>query len=202
MRKTTTFLMTLLVMSLVFCQNQKATTENGKNVILNSDGTWIFDEASKTAQKNLDFNDCTNWIKVVEDNVTGKSYTVIKDNLIVSKDGGKKGFAINLMLITKGPIILGIKAIGAGGCIDKGDKINILFTDGSRLELNSDGDFNCKGNVTVYFGDRFGKKKQLIELQTKKIDIIRVWTNNSYVEEKFDNNQAEQFKNVISCLGK
>lgn len=185
-----------------FGQTQKATTENGKKVILNSDGTWKYADTVKTAPTNLDPNDCSNWIKTEEDKVSGKSYTLMKEYLIVSKDGGKKGFGISLMLSGKNSIILSIKAVGAGGCIDKGAKINILFTDGTRLELASDGDFNCKGNATVYFGDVFGKKKQLAELQTKKIDVMRVWTSDSYVEEKFEDEQAEQFKNALNCLTK
>ncbi len=33
-----------------------------------------------------------------------------------------------------GGLILVIQAVGAVSCIDEGEKINILFTDGSRLE--------------------------------------------------------------------
>ncbi|MCA0429200.1 MAG: hypothetical protein LCH32_01720 [Bacteroidetes bacterium] len=199
---TTTLLMVLMTMTFVFGQTQKATTENGKKVILNSDGTWKYADTVKTAQTNLDPNDCSNWIKTEEDKVSGKSYTSMKDYLVISQDGGKKGFGINLMLSGNNSIIFSIKAAGAGGCIDKGAKINILFTDGTRMELASDGDFNCKGNATVYFGGVFGKKSQLNELKGKKIDTMRVWTSDSYVEQKFEDDQAEQFKNALNCLTK
>jgi hypothetical protein len=192
----------LLSVTFAFGQTQKATTENGKKVILNEDGTWKYADTVKSASTNLDPNDCSNWIKTEEDKVSGKSYTTMKEYLVVSKDGGKKGFGISLMLSGKGSIILSIKAVGAGSCIDRGAKINILFTDGSRLELSTDGDFNCKGNATIYFGNVFGKKKQLAELQTKKIDVMRVWTSDSYIEEKFEDEQAEQFKNSLNCLTK
>ncbi len=65
-----------------------------------------------------------------------------------------------------------IQAVGAGSCIDEGSKINILFTDGTRLELVSEDDYNCKGKATAYFGDVFGKKTQLAELKTKKIQTM------------------------------
>lgn len=199
---TTSLLMFLIAMTFAFGQTQKATAENGKKVILNFDGTWKYADTVKTAQTYLNPNDCLNWIKTVEDKVSGKSFTSMKDYLVLSQDGGKKGFGINLMLSNSNSIIFSIKAAGAGSCIDKGAKINILFTDGTRMELASDGDFNCKGNSTIYFGGSFGEKSQLNEIKVKKIDIMRVWTSDSYVEQKFDPDQAEQFKNALNCLTK
>jgi hypothetical protein len=196
----TIFLTIILSISFAFGQSQKATTENGKRVILKSDGTWLYADTVKTVQANLDPNDCTNWIKTTEDKVSGETYTSMKDHLVVSQDGGKKGFGISLMLSGNNSIIFSIKTVGAGSCIDKGAKINILFTDGTRMELASDGDFNCKGNSTVYFGGIFGKKSQLNELKEKKIDTMRVWTSDSYVEQKFEIDQAEQLKNSLNCL--
>ena len=201
MRKTTTTLLTVfMTMTFAFGQTQ-ATTEKGKKVILNSDGTWKYADTVKTFKTNLDPSDCSNWIKTEEDKVSGHSFTTIKDYLIVSQDGGKKGFGINLML-SGNSIILSVKAKGASGCIDEGAKMNILFTDGSRMELNTDGKFNCKGDASVYFGGTFGKKKQLNELKEKKIDVMRIWTSDGHVEQKFEDDQAEQFKNALNCLTK
>jgi len=197
-----TLMTVLMTVIFAFGQTQNATTDNGKKVILNSDGTWVYANTENKTQTNLDPNDCSNWIKTEEDKVSGKSYTGMKDYLIVSKDGGKKGFGIDLLLSGKGSIIFSIKAVGAGSCIDEGNKINILFTDGTRMELASEIDFNCKGNATVYFGDVFGKKSQLNELKTKKIDVMRVWTSDSYVEEKFEPEQSEHFINALNCLTK
>ncbi len=196
----TTLLTVLTALTFVFGQNQNATTESGKKVILLQNGTWKYTDTVKNDQSKLDPNDCSNWIKTEEDKVEGKSFTTIKDYLIVSKDGGKNGFGIYLMQSSDRSVILSIDVVGAGRCIDKGAKINILFTDGSRLELFTDGDFNCKGNATVYFGGIFGKKNELSDLKEKKIDIMRVWTSDSYVEEKFTDDQAVQFKNALNCL--
>lgn len=198
----TTLLLLVIFFRISYGQTQFATTDNGKKVILAKDGTWKYADTVKTQESTLDPNDCSNWIKVEEDKVAGTSYEVIKEYLIVSKDGGTKGFGIDLMKSSRGSVILSIKAAGGGGCIDKGQKINILFTDGSRIELHTDGDFNCKGKATVYFGGMFGKKSELKELQAKDIDIMRVWTSDSYVEEKFNAAQATQFKNALTCLSK
>ncbi len=58
------------------------------------------------------------------------------------------------------------------------------------------------GKATVYFGDIFGKKKQLEELKTKKIQTMRVWTSDSYVEKDFTTDNQDEFYNVINCLTK
>ncbi len=198
---TTTFLMVIMTMTLAFGQTQEATTSDGKKVILNSDGTWKYVETKKVS---LDSNssDCSNWISTETDKVDGTTTTAAKNTLIVSTDGGKKGLGIFMIQSSKGGLILSIQAVGAGSCIDEGAKINILFTDGSRLALSNDGKFNCKGKSTIYFGDVFGKKSQLEELKTKKIQTMRVWTSDSYVEKDFTKENQEEFYNVINCLTK
>ncbi|HNO18873.1 MAG TPA: hypothetical protein PKM24_11255 [Saprospiraceae bacterium] len=203
MKKVTTILMTVLMTATIaYGQTQKATTENGKKVILNSDGTWKYADTVKSVQKSLDPNDCSNWISTETDKMDGSTSTASKNTIIVSTDGGKKGFGIFMMQGSKGGVILSIQAVGAGSCIDEGAKINILFTDGSRLVLSNNGKFNCKGNSTVYFGGVFGKKSELEELKTKKIQTMRVWTSDSYVEKDFTTDNQEEFFNVINCLTK
>lgn len=201
MKTILTTLMTVFI-TFTFGQAQKATTDDGKKVILNSDRTWKYADKENSTPTNLDLNNCSNWIKTEYDKVTGKSITSMKDYLKVSKDGGNNGFGIDLLLGEKSVIIFTIKAVGAGRCIDEGNKINILFTDGTRLELVSEKDYNCNGDAVAYFRGVFGKKSQLNELKTKKIDVMRVWTNDGYVEEKFEPEQAEQFMNGLNCLTK
>jgi hypothetical protein len=198
---TMTLFAVLMAMTVALGQTQQATTTDGKKVILNSDGTWKYAEVDLgSVQPN--FSDCGNWIKTETDKVTGNTSIAAKNILIVSKDEGVNGFGIFMMQSSQGGLIISIQAVGAGSCIDEGAKINLLFTDGSRLELASDGDFNCKGNATIYFGGSFGKKKQLEELKTKRIQTMRVWTNESYVEEDFTADNQEEFYNVVNCLTK
>ena len=198
---TTTLLVALTTtLTIAFGQNQTATTESGKKVILMPNGSWKYDTV-KIVQTKLDPNDCNNWTRIEEDKVAGKSFTVMKEPLVISKDGGKTGFDITLLL-TERSIVVSITTSGTVGCIDEGDKINILFTDGTRMELANQSSFNCKGNATIYFGGIFGKKGSLKELKEKKIDTLRVWTRDNYVEEKFTDEQAEQLKNTLICLSK
>lgn len=199
-----TSILTILVFT-IFTVNSiaqtEATTSKGKKVILNDDGTWKYKETpatTNTETSNLN-GDCSKYIETTEDKVTGKSTTASKNMLIVSKDGGKKGFGIFLMKGEKS-VIVSIQAAGAGGCIDDNAKMNILFRDGTRLELTNDGKFNCDAKYTLYFGGYFGKKKELELLKTKEIETMRIWTSKSYVEENFTEDQSNELLKSLNCI--
>jgi hypothetical protein len=182
----------------LYSQTQ-ATTNDGKKVILNDDGTWKFSEETKSQTVEIDNSDCSKYILTDVDKVTGKSSTAAKDMLVISQDGGKNGFGIYL-LKGSNSIILSIKAVGAGNCIDDDNKMNILFRDGTRLELVNDSKFNCDAKYTQYFGGVFGKKKELEMFKTKEIETMRIWTSESYVQENFTPEQSKEFMNTINCL--
>jgi hypothetical protein len=186
-----------LFMSITFCNAQtQATTNDGKLVLLNEDGSWAYEEKIET---KIEPTACDAYISTDVDKVTGKKSTAIKKSIIVSKNGGKKGFGFFLMN-SKKSLIMSIKAVGAGGCIDDDAKMNVLFTDGSRLELINNGKFNCKSKFTLYFGGGFGQEKILENFKNKEVEIIRIWTTKSFVEETFTKQQREDLKNTINCL--
>lgn len=178
-----------------------ATTENGKKVILNNNGSWKYDVENNLPENKSDNIDCSNWIIKQEDKVSGSSVLTMKNPIIVSQDGGENGLIIRLVF-SSNTIILNIIANGAGRCIDKNAKINILFKDGSRMELLNESDFNCKGSATIYFGGIFGKKNKLIDFKNKNIETIRVWTSDSYVQETLDEEQSMNFRSALNCLSK
>jgi hypothetical protein len=148
---------------------------------------------------NVCAQNCDTFTTVHTDKVSGTSYKMMAESIIVSKDYKTSGLNITMLNGSKS-VILSIVAVGSSRCIEKSSKINILFTDGTRMELVTDGDFNCKNTATIYFGCVFGKKTQREELCTKDIDIMRVWTSAGYVEEKFSADQANKFKNSLKCL--
>ncbi|APA65656.1 hypothetical protein [Maribacter sp. 1_2014MBL_MicDiv] len=175
-----------------------ATTDNGKVVILNDDGTWEY----KT-EEDVDASDysleCSDIIETTVDKMTGKSSTAATETLIISNDGGKNGLGIYALNGANSTIVV-IQAVGAGNCMDDDNKVNILFRDGSRLELYNNGKFNCEAKMTLYFGGIFGKNKQMKELASKEIETMRVWTSKSYVEKDFSSYQSKQFMNTVKCL--
>ena len=176
-----------------------ATTSDGKTVILNSDGTWTYQQQAPAAAP--DTTDCSAWIKTAEDKVSGKQYTTAKEYLIVANDDRKEGFGFNLMKSSSSKsVIMSIVVAGGSGCVDDGDDINILFRDGTRLTLANMGEFNCEAKSTVYFGVIWGKKKELMELATKEIATMRVWTRREYVERDFTPSESNTLRNSLRCL--
>ncbi len=180
-----------VMMVLASCGNAQKKAEQAKQ-----DSARIADSIAK-----VDSLYCSKWILIETSKVTGITYIESKDFLIVSTDG-KKGFRILMMQGNGYDLFLHIKVIGERICIDEGEKIDILFTDGSKLELGNEADYNCEGKVNVSFGGIRGNKKQLEELKTKKIQTMRVWTRDGYVEEDFTKDNQEEFYNVINCLTK
>lgn len=197
MKKTFLTLTLLLISTLSLTAQTEATTKDGKKVILNDNGTWEFVK-NTTLESNISF-ECSDLISTETDKMTGKSFTGAKKTLIVSDDGGKNGFGIYLMN-SSNSMIFSIKAVGAGSCIDDDNKMNVLFRDGTRLELQNDGKFNCDAKFTLYFNGAFGKKKQLEMFKTKEIETMRIWTSKSYVEKDFTKEQSTLLMKTVECL--
>lgn len=192
----------LFSMSFIAFSQTIAITEDGKKVLLNKDGTWKYIDPPVTKNTTNDVTDCDNYIYTEVDKVTGTSTLVSKNKLIISTNGGKNGFGIIFMKVTSGVIAFSIQAVGAGNCIDDENKMNVLFRDGTRLELKNDGKFNCDGKFTLYFLNLFDKKQELDMFKTKEIETMRVWTSKGHVEENFSPNQSKEFINIVNCLAK
>ncbi len=143
--------------------------------------------------------DCPSIISNNVDKVTGKQSKSLTDPLLISQDE-IKGIIINLYKSKKGEITFSITPVGASNCIEEGAKINILFRDQTRMELLSQNSFNCDGNVFVFMGGIFGRKKQWAELASKEIEIMRVWTSNGYVEESFESEESKLLAQAFTCL--
>jgi len=197
MKSTLSTLLALIVTTTICFGQIKAITEAGKGVILNEDGTW---EYYAVIVKPFSL-ECSDLIITKTDKVTGNVSTGSSETLIVSQDGSETGFGIYLFKSRK-TLVWSMTAFGAGSCIDDDDKMNVLFTDGTRVTMFNDTKFNCDANFTLYFGSSFGKKKELEMFKTKKVETMRVWTSDGYVEQDFDQDQAMQLMKTLDCLSK
>jgi len=174
------------------------TTPDGRDAILSENGTWKY-AADLATPVNTSIV-CDEYVTIDIDKVTGVKSAGIKEALIISKDGGVNGFGLFMMKSDKGSIIFSFTVVGASSCIDDENKMNILFRDGTRMELINQGGFNCKAKYTNYFGNVFGKKKELELLKTKQIDVIRIWTSDGYVEESLTIENSDNIINTLRCL--
>jgi len=80
-----------------------------------------------------------------------------------------------------------------------GDKINILFTNGDRMELLNERDFNCDGKSLVRLkpGDT---TRSLVQLKEKRIKIIRIWIGDNFVQQELSAVNAMMFQEMLLCL--
>jgi hypothetical protein len=143
---------------------------------------------------------CSQWVEISK--VPSGGETVIaKDILLVSDDGGKTGLSIYSFLnSTRKVIVISVQALGAGGCVDKGDRILIIFENGSSMSLANMNDFNCDGASTLYFGGGLGKKDEFNLLTNYKVQSMTVWTRDSFMKKDFSAAKADAFRGTLKCL--
>ena len=191
--------LTLLTLTTVNVFSQvEATTTDGLKVILNENGTWEYIENDKVTKPESEY-DCSDLISTEIDKVTGISYTGSIETLVISDYEGGTGFRI-LFVKGQNSVIFSIQVVGAGSCIDDDDKMNVLFRDGTRLELVNEIGFNCDANFTIYFGSVFGKQEQLEKFSSTEVETMRIWISNNYVEKDFNSDQSIKFMKSVECL--
>lgn len=143
--------------------------------------------------------DCSKLILQKTDSA-GNQTTAAHDVVFISDDD-KTGLSVYCFLNRSHKVlVVSIQAIGAGECVDKGDRVEFLFANGEALELNNTNDFNCDGSSTLYFGGGLGKKNELNTLASTPIKTMRVWTRDDYVQKELPPSQAEELMKIFRCL--
>ncbi len=200
----------LAVLALSLCPissvaDTRAMTADGRTVILRDDGTWVFEGLVGASQAPPTpppaEPSCSDSLIKHTDKVSGQSY--ISSEIIVVSTDEKTGMSLHAFSqypYSENGVIWTINMVGGPTCIDDDDKMNILFKDGTRLELENDSKFNCDGKFTVYFGGVFGKKAEKTELATKDIATLRVWGRGDYLQRDLTDAQAKTFRRAMACL--
>lgn len=143
--------------------------------------------------------DCSKYLTTTTDKVTGTTSTRSNYLEMVEEKTGAKAYMYS-HLYNKQTLMLSYKLENTNGCMDIGNKINILFKDGTRAELVNLEKFNCDGSGYVYFAKLSPLMKTLRQMEEKEIEIIRFYTNKSYFEATLSPEQAEMFKGGLNCL--
>ncbi len=197
--KTIFFCFLAVLFSLSLTAQKYATTDDGEKVILYENGTWEYDDNDdKNEDKGIP-GDCATYIVTDADKMTGESSTSTIREIIVSKDGGNTGLIFS-GFFKDGQFSLLFNAYGASLCMEPGSEISILFRDGSKLILQNDHKYNCDNKGAVYFGSRWGKKKELQKMLKKEIETMRVYTTDGYVQEDFSKNNSVDFMETLKCF--
>lgn len=141
--------------------------------------------------------DCSKRITIAEDEVTGEKTAEIKDFIKVSLGSKSLTFYI-LRSKNSDNVYLNISVVGASRCIEDGEKANILFTDGTKLELLNLG-YNCKADFSTFVYP-YEEKDTPSYLCTKPIKTIRVWTFDGYVQMDMPIAKANLLMESFYCL--
>jgi len=195
-------------------QAEEATTSSGRKVILYSNGTWKYAEEKKiepgkkvepekknTVETIAITGDCADNLELIEDPRTRVLTTRGKNMIIIAEKDNTKEINISMQRGAKDVISIVFHPVGAGQCIAESNKINIAFTDGSKMDLSNEYT-NCKGEATANFGGSYGRKKPLSDLRSKKIKSIRVWTSDGSVQQTLSAANQDDFLQMLNCLSK
>lgn len=154
-----TILIASLFLTLGAFAQTEATTKDGKKVILNKNGTWLYAE-------------CASLLKT--ETVGGKPMTSAKDNIKVSSDGGLTGLSVSLIKGSESVILNFAPLEKDVICVNKNAPMTITFTDGTSLNINHMGTLNCEGNFSVFLGEAMQNSSSLEKLTTKQIKKISI----------------------------
>lgn len=193
-----------LVIAMTVTAQVEVTTASGQRVLLNEDGTWEYvaiEEIEVAFVKELTGElTCDDVLLVTEDRVTGVTIVSTKEGFVLADTSEERGLGIIMMQSDRG-LIWNTRVMNRA-CVDDKQRMNILFRDGSRLELVNDGKFNCQGDFTLYFGGVFGKGRQLKQLQEKEIETIRVGTRTGFAEQTLTEYESAFMKKAFGCIVK
>ncbi len=152
--------------------------------------------------KSVCSQDCNHFIEKTYDEVTGTTFLRMKDYLFISaNDENKVAIFIAERIDEDGietSLTIDCKDLG---CISNGNPINILFTDGSRVQYQNVSEQNCVGFAMLFISipdfDGISIKSLLMK---KKIKTLRITGNNSFVQVDFSEDNQNQLIDILNCL--
>jgi len=160
-----------------------------------------FGQATQVVNKTTTVKTTTNPVKLTyeKDQFSGKEYLICESSLMASNDG-KKGFFLYPSLAKKdGKWVyntLSGKAAQIGNCYEN-ETLYILFEDGTKKELNSWRDFNCKGDIGF---DLYGKELNNLAKPIKGVKLVNGRTYDSFEYMFTKSEDRNFFINFIKAL--
>lgn len=143
---------------------------------------------------------CDEIIGPVQDYIFGQHFQALKEPLELVDVNTQRHFAISVAKSEKGSIVLYIKALGDGNCIQRGADIALLFQDEDILTLNFIGHVGCDDLLMSFFGGIWRKQPELEKLKSKLPQSLQMKYQNSFVELKFPIKKAQAFRSAFRCL--
>lgn len=133
-----------------------------------------------------------------KDEFTDKEYLFVKKNLVVSNDG-KKGILLypSFKKINGTWTYNGLSGVSTVGNCFENDQIFILFEDGTKMDMTSWRDFNCKGDIGF---DLYAKMRDNLSKPIKGIKFQNGRDYSSFEKMLTEPNDKNYFVNVFNAL--
>ncbi|GGB65906.1 hypothetical protein GCM10007424_02300 [Flavobacterium suaedae] len=187
----------LLFLTPFFVHSQiEAKTKDGREVILNNNGTWIYSDSL-----------CNYFIKT-KTYSNGKSVVYANNSIKVKGEGENSGLEIMLMK-TSQSIVFTITTLDKEiWCVDKTTIATVEFTNGKTIDLQQMGNENCNGDFSCFLSEVMENNKELKKLCKYMIKSITIayTINNSEstvtnsVKTTFTTGDAYRVKTIMECL--
>jgi hypothetical protein len=172
----------------------KATTEDGRTVVLNDDGTYSW-ETSISDETLLIDNDI--FIYKVVDEFTDEYFYTLSKKLVLIDEENDQGFNMNFGINKDKIIAYGINAVIVGlDCLEDVE-VNYLFEDESKLAIKSWNKFNCDGDAWFNLS-----LEEVDMLGSKSLSKIRVRNGRNYESMTFTLEGADKqyFKQAYNSI--
>lgn len=180
----------------ISCSNSSKQKSNSVDSLTASSKNAVILKKKDSLNKN-------EWIFVNTDKVRGDKYLMAVDPIIIANQDTSEFIKITFAKPIPGKTFwVNFLTYGGGSCIDKGGEIDILFDDSTRTKIYNHFKFNCDMMATEYFKGSYSNNNSLKMLETKRINIIRVYTYKSSVTLNFSRTNSYDFINTINWIDK
>lgn len=191
----------LIILLSAVSSAQVGSTPGVKTPVYNpppSDTSQVSTKTPPETQKKVNAN-CSG-IKDVTDRVSGLRSIGIPNYFMIGKRREIK--SLLAFIPSQNYIVFSCNISRRVRCVDGGNQMNILFRNGTRIELMHSLKFNCSGNFVVAFGGPVGVSfgDELQQLSTKEIQTIRIWGINSYLQDDLSKEDSKKLMNAFQCL--
>lgn len=142
--------------------------------------------------------DCTAYLVKQTDRMTGQ-VVISAPKTPVKAVSGSKAIAMGWFLTQDSSMVVLSLILTGVKCVDNGEVVNVLFTDGTRQAFMNASENNCEGRASLRFDNTY-KKKFLDMMATKQIQAIRVNASEDYVEVDLAKEGATKLMRGTACI--
>ena len=154
-----------LIPLITSAQDVRGTTDDGRYILLHTDGTWSIDSSRERV-----VYECGKYVEEGE-STTGSKVLRTTGAIAVGSPGSLAD--LRIMRIDD-VLVTSITIPEASGCFSEEDDIIFFFTDDTRLLVSNHKDFNCDGEATAYAGGEIGDDELAGALSSRTLEAIAV----------------------------